>query len=254
MVKYVVKDGSFVCEGIPDMVAWLDDKKGKTGALKQVAKMVVDGKGMRAIAEAFPSTTMLHQKKIKAFMALTAAFKDEDSKKEWIPLVDPEDREDEEEQDDVWDGATRKIAAWCNLAAAGPFKHGEKHLFLYGPTGVGKTSLVRWLELFFCVYWMPIDEDFYDFYDDARTQFVCLDEFVGQKKLTWLNLFLGGAPMTMRAKGFQISKKLNMPTIIVSNKTLRECYSGVSEEHFATISRRLLKVKISGALPFVTMD
>lgn len=239
-VKYLMKDGDFVFHGVPDLAAWIEDRKAKKGTLHQIAAMAKAGKTLRDIDAAFPSSVMLHQDKIRKYIEFQKSVAQEAEKEEW---KDPE-------IELGWSDAARKVANWLRLAAAGPLPYGQQHLFLHGPTGVGKTSLIMWLSRFFAVYHVPMGEAFYDFLSSSH-QILVLDEFKAQKTITWMNSLLGGSPMTLRKKGSQFLKTKNTPTIVLSNYTLRECYHQVTDAKFETISRRLLQVHVAGWLPFV---
>ena len=68
-------------------------------------------------------------------------------------------------------------------------------------------------------------EDFYDFYADKDYHLCVLDEFKATKTIQFLNLWLQGCTMNIRKKGSQALKVSNIPTIILSNYSLDECYS-----------------------------
>ncbi len=125
---------------------------------------------------------------------------------------------------------------------------GRKQLFLYGPTLMRKTTLIKALEQFFSCFQIPRDEDYYDFYSDSIYDLAYMDEFKGNKTIQWMNTWLDGATFVLRQKGAQIIKSKNIPTIIISNYSLRECYSKVDEMRFATIDRRLKQVHVTSPL------
>lgn len=91
-----------------------------------------------------------------------------------------------------------------------------KQLWLHSPPGAGKTSLVMELEKYLMVYWVPMDFDFMEGFDDDY-DLIVFDEMKNQKKLTWLNHFIVGSPMVVNVKGGSVHKKKNPPVIFLSN-------------------------------------
>lgn len=121
----------------------------------------------------------------------------------------------------------------------------ENGLFITGPTGIGKSHFVNELSRYFRIYFLPMDEDFYDLYDDNLYDIIVLDEFKHQKKIQFLNTLIDGMPLSLRKKGGQILKKVPIPVIILTNYTLSECFPKVftgNPNIFQTISRRLIQV------------
>lgn len=119
---------------------------------------------------------------------------------------------------------TTAIVEWLNgnlFKDARPFK--APQLYVYGAAGSRKTSLVTMLERWARVYWVPNDEEFYDFYSDTDYDLIVFDEFKLQKKLQWLNKFIEGAPCPIRKKGVAaVMKRKNLPVIFLSNYSTEE--------------------------------
>ena len=72
------------------------------------------------------------------------------------------------------------------------------------------------LEKYLNVYWVPMDMDFYEGFDDTY-DLIVFDEMKSQKKLTWLNHFIVGAPMPINIKGTHTFKRRNVPVMFLSN-------------------------------------
>jgi len=122
------------------------------------------------------------------------------------------------------DAGTRTIVDWLNKNLSSPMPFREPHLYIHGPTKYCKTSLINLLGQFIPIYYMPT-EDFYDFYADKEYHLCVLDEFKATKTIQFLNLWLQGCTMNLRKKGSQALKISNIPTIILSNYSLEECYT-----------------------------
>lgn len=136
------------------------------------------------------------------------------------------------------------ILSWLaiNLGCQRPFK--AKQLYVHGPPNLGKTTLVRFLSDFFPTYVAPMEETFFDLYDEEVHKLVVFDEFKGQHKLTFMNQFLQGGFMTLRKKGTQAVKRANLPCVILSNHSPREAYSNVSEAALDAFLARLEVVEL----------
>ncbi len=154
----------------------------------------------------------------------------------------------------------KEIAEWLNYALdTGPVVDGEdppdppvrvnadslemKHLWLYGPTGGGKSTLVkRLINLGVRIYMIPTDEEFYDEYEDDAYDLAVLDEYKAQKRIQWLNRWLDGSQVSLRKKGSQYKKNKPLFTLILSNYVPAECYSNTKEDVIDALERRLTRV------------
>ncbi len=71
--------------------------------------------------------------------------------------------------------------------------------------------------MYFRVYYVPMGETFYDNYDDDDFDLIVMDEYEGQKPITWVNSFVDGSTVTLRVKGGQVCKRNNLPVICLCN-------------------------------------
>lgn len=122
------------------------------------------------------------------------------------------------------------LIEWVNSNVCQPRQFRSPQLFLHGPPRTGKTSFLRLLEKRIRVYYMPIDEDFYDEYEDENFDLICFDEFKGQKTIQVMNRWLDGQTMSIRKKGRQGLKRKNLPFIILSNFSPCQCYRKAAED------------------------
>lgn len=110
---------------------------------------------------------------------------------------------------------------------------------------MGKTSLTVALRQFFSIYLVPLHEDFNCTYDDDIYDLAVMDEFKGNKTIQWMNNWLDGTPMLLKRKSTSgFTKLFNIPTIVLSNYPLRECYPNVDSLRFATVERRFVQVHV----------
>lgn len=113
-------------------------------------------------------------------------------------------------------------------------------LWLTGPPGCGKTSLVIELEKYLRVFWVPMDGD--GFLDGFNNDYdlIVFDEMKSQFKLTWLNQFIVGSPMSVNVKGSKITKTKNIPVIFLSNYGPCLAYTKNSPQLDAFLDRLLV--------------
>jgi len=148
------------------------------------------------------------------------------------------------------DTSIQQLLEWVNsnVCQSRPFR--SPQLYLWGPPACGKTSFLRLLEKYLRVYYMPTDENFYDFYDDDSYDLIVVDEFKGQKTIQDINRWLDGQNMTIRMKGRQSLKYKNLPIIIVSNFPPHIVYRNKFEKgELEPFTSRLYVVEVKGMIP-----
>lgn len=138
------------------------------------------------------------------------------------------------------------IVEWMNKNLNGQTRPlGTCQLYLYGPTGLGKTHLMTQLRRYFRVYDVCMEEEWMDNYEDEEYDLILFEEFRGQKAITWMNKFIDGqiVPLRRRGKSAYIKTK-NTPVIILSNYSVEKAYKNSSEEKLAPLIRRLTVVNV----------
>lgn len=188
-IQYVTKAGNYIAKGVDVEQV----KKEKTS--DKVARLIDEGKTLAEVKEEESGYFLMNKRKIEDYATWIECEKAKKSKIDWIPP-----------KLDGLTGANLQIAEWIckNIRQTRSFK--APQLFITGKPNLGKTSLVEWLKKSLSVYLFPMEEEFYDHYTDTD-DLVVLDEFKGQKKITFLNEFLQGSTMSIRKKGTQGSSK-----------------------------------------------
>lgn len=120
----------------------------------------------------------------------------------------------------------------------------QKHLWIWGPRMMGKSTLANALAEAFRVYSVPTEE-FYDLYEDGKVDVVIFEEFHSGKPITWMNQFLDGALMTLRQKGKQTLKARNVPSIVLSNLSPFDCYKNMETIIREAFVSRFVEVHVS---------
>ncbi len=205
-------------------------KQGKSkGSL--VAAKVNDGASLRDIDVLFPAYFMMNKRKIEEYAVWSSLKRMRESKLCWTAPARHTAVTFPEEQD---------ILFWVikNIKTERQFK--QEQLWLWGPRGTGKTSLIVWLEKYLTIYYVPY-EDYDDDWEDGVYDLAVLDEFRGQRRITWMNRFVQGSCMRIRKKGSQGMKRENIPVIVLSNYCIQDAYS----QNVPDIAKDTLKCRFS---------
>jgi len=142
-----------------------------------------------------------------------------------------------------------QIEKWLNSNLCKEREFKMPALWLYGPPNMNKTSLFRKIGKYYSIYWMPIEEHFFDDYVDDDYHLVVLDEYKGQHTIQFLNNFIQGGIMSIRKKGTQYLKMKNIPTVILSNFSPEEAYNNANKSAgFEALLTRLVVVQINTRL------
>lgn len=210
-VQYVVKYGQYVSSGL--CVEDFTNPKQKTST--SIAMKISTGASLDKINEVDPGFYLMNKRKVDEYYSWMEN-KRSCQRVPWIPFT--------LETISRSCSSTCQIMEWCNLNLNKDRPYGAKDIYIYGKTQLGKTSLLLYLEKFFRIYWLG-SEDFYCLYNDTDFDIVVLDEFRATKTIQFLNSFCQAAPFPLKRKGLPtFVKKKHLPTILVSNYSLEECY------------------------------
>jgi len=115
----------------------------------------------------------------------------------------------------------------------------------YGPSGTGKTR--RATEEFPDAYIVTEPNGngtlWWDGYEGQKV--VIFDEFLGQRRLNWMNSFCEGRTFKVHRRYRDTLKKDNLPVIVLSNKLPAECYSNLSQDIIDTLLSRFTVITLS---------
>lgn len=239
-IEYVMKGGNYHARGI-DPVAFIkacDKKIGRSAAY--VADLVKQGKTLKEIDEELPAFVLMNRRKIVEYMEWWALLKAKDNLCVWPMQMNEELKYSKED---------KQIGLWLADRVRKPMKMGEKHLYIYGGTGLGKTSLADNLSQALLLYFLPHSK-WYDGFDPEVVDLLIMDEFRGQKTIQELNQLLDGK-LQMEVKGSYIMQRKVTPVIFFSNYPLEEVYATVAEkqpEKLETLKRRVVEVNVKSRI------
>ncbi|QMW68858.1 replication-associated protein [Crucivirus-392] len=139
-----------------------------------------------------------------------------------------------------------QIATWLNSNIGCDRVFKQKQLYVYGGTNIGKTTLMNRLCELVRVYVMPYDGNWLDSFDESY-DVVVFDEFKANYTVQFLNRFIEGSVCPVSRRGIPpFMKKKNIPMIFLSNYSLSECYSKMSDVKLDTLMNRLHCVYADG--------
>lgn len=242
VVRYVIKDGNFVCTEGWDPSVFIEAKAKKKSAKSVLVgrKVLAGERDMALLAEEFPGFMMMNMDRVSSFGGFLDA--EEERKRVLADIPAPPSVGDlSPEECEVYD--------WISLAKSGDFSRRSKHLRIEGPTNIGKSSFAFALSKYFRIYTVPLDEDWYCDWDDRSYDLILFDEYKTQKTLQWLNNFSDGLGVKLKRKGKNgIAHKVKTPVLIISNYSWEDSYHKVHASNpqiLATTQRRFEVVKFS---------
>ncbi len=243
-LKYAQKDGNYVILGTDDLGLKLHLESPKKQSLDEtVAKRILQGDTLESLVTEHPAYFIRNLKKAKEFESFVTMIGDTAPPNRFLSvtvspcacpgciMVDSE----QHVQDCL---VAYSICDWFNDRISrhtdDPLSIAirEPQLWIVSPPGAGKTTFVSKLMDCLSIFDIPKTEDFYDNFRNNRYDLAVLDEYHGQKQVSWLNSFLDGSKLTLRIKGGQYIKNDRLPTIILSNEMPRDVYStALSKNH-----------------------
>lgn len=248
-ISYVKKDGVYLEEGeVP-----------KGPALKQneaVATMIEQGKTLAEIRKEYKAFVMMNRAKITDYQTLILEEIANAGLPPKLPLTTLHSELVDETgivRTEYWPDDWAEVALWIEENCTGkPRLHRAKQLYIWGPTGQGKTLLTLYLERFLRVYRMPHDIWIEGYQEGSHELAVC-DEFSGCYTISFINEFVQGTPMQLQIKGSRLFKKKNIPVIFLSNRPLLDWYSSTkhSESVLSALVDRFLMVRVGQRAPIL---
>lgn len=142
----------------------------------------------------------------------------------------------------------RQLCTYSNQMA-GWLTKGEaiqKHLWLWGSTGTGKSTFVSWLSKWWRIYEAPLD-NWWDGYNDDDFDIVWFDEVnAEQRPVTALNSFMDKpiSATRLRNKGGWAIKKKQKVCIFTSNARPDEVFNRTGSHLRDALERRLLVIQV----------
>lgn len=241
-LRYVTKDGNYTCHpenyDPKELLTQRSKKKATIGYA--IVQDIKQGATKSDLYERYPEYLLLHSKQVIQYQQETkeAQYKKQ-QKQKWADVINTEPRNPN-------DFTAMRITGWLNHnVIAKQHKFGSKNLWLYGKTRMGKTSLKQLLnQAGLNMHEIDMGSTFYDGLND-ETQLIVYDEFKGQKTITDMNRICDGSITRLNTKGGSFLKTNPTPVLVLSNYTIKDCYSHTDEAHLETLQRRFTEIEIT---------
>ncbi len=220
VLRYVTKGNNYVSHGI-NVESYLKSKQSKKGlTFEWLALQMREGKSIEELDEERPAIVLENLRKIQDYAQFLKRKKRKVSGLNLIPWT-------------PIDVLTllpdfRTMGNWINKNLGSPRIFKQRQLWIYGATNLGKTSLVMHLMKFFRIYYVPLDTNNLDDYEDDEYDLIVFDEYKGQKSITWMNAFVQGNHFPIHRRYHSTLKIKNLPVIVLSNYCIEEAYSKVN--------------------------
>lgn len=239
VVKYCTKE-----DETPLVVGFdlseLNHLPGEYGTMIQAIK---DGASVMTVRQEFTGSYLRYKRGVKELIAELAQDAAKKKKLEWKPVK----------------SNVPEVAQWLNDHIRKEREDPLPQLWISGPPGVGKSSLVRFLNKYLTLYPVPKDKWMCG-YEDGQYDCMIIDEFRDKNyPLQKLNaLAANDLGFKFESKGGQIVKEQPLPLIVLSNYAKENTYRKVRSDNMIgefTLDRRFIEVYIpAGTLLSVEQD
>lgn len=214
-------------------------KKKSVQAL-EVAKALENGSSLMDLNQTHPDFLLMNLPKVRTYQAFLESMNGNQASKIWGPP--------NLSQDPI----TNQIGGWLNTNIRNQ-KPTNKHLWLWGPTGTGKSHLCMKLDTMLDIYWFPDSEDFHDLFSNDKDLIVMDDLHANWMTVNKLIKWASPTALPLKIKGGQIVKKKHIPILISSNLSPDEMFWRVKQcepSHFQALLRRFLIVNVQNEMKF----
>lgn len=200
-----------------------------------VAKLIMEGTSLKEIAVVEPGFTLMHSRAMREFEDLTR----EDAADVPFKLsvvCGPEYREE-----------SGVLVEWLtdNIGnRSRPIK--TPQLWICSPPNVGKSSLIARLDEAIKVYTVLYKGNWFGGYSE-NIDLINMDDYHAEKTMAELNRLVDGSITKLDRKGLEAhEKRHNVPTIVMSNTSIRGTYCNiVDESRIVAVESRFLELVLT---------
>lgn len=225
ITEYIKKDGQWVEDGRPPLAPVV--KANSVKVSDTIAKAVIGGITDEELYAQYPGYFMVHRRQIQEFRAVVEANKP----RELLPFREVRDFDDSLQYGTFQAAMLYDLMRWVRFNVNNyPRKDmRQKHLWLWGPTKVGKSRLLAQLSSMVHTFDCPMDGSFNGFTD--AHDLIVMDELEGQYTIAQMKRLCQGMSSVLKFKCFPgVRKTRNQPVIVTSNKSPEEIYHNVFDK------------------------
>lgn len=242
-IEYVIKDGTYLVlpdEDSFDLQLFLSQaQKKKSTKISTIVKTIKKGATLDELDNEFPGYMLQHLEQVQRYLDFQELKK--------LRLLRAEAQQEAFRVCPAVGHANslnKDLALWLNqnIRTPTPRPHRTPQLWIRASPAMGKTTMIEYLRQTFnlSIYYLPLNEKWYDGYADGCFDLIILDEYKAHKKITDLNPILSGDPVPLsRRSNAPVLKRDNLPVIILSNFLPHECYHKASPLQLAPLISRL---------------
>lgn len=237
-LQYVTKDGNYCVYpatfDVKDLLKARTEKKAPVPY--QVALAIVDGQSELQIWKDHPGFMLLHHKLVlSAKQRMHLLRRQSIAKTNWANVK-------EFATDSGLFHVNNRIAGWLNENLLKERKFRQHMLWIWGPSGIGKTSLVNMLKKEGCnIHDVDLSTHFFDGITE-ETQLIVYDEFKAQRTITEMNKISDGASCRLDIKGSSFYKENPVAVLVLSNFSIDQAYCNSDQTHLETLKSRFLEL------------
>lgn len=233
-LKYVIKDNNYSC--YPQTFKPAPAQK-QTPVSESIAKKIINGATTTQITNEHPGYALLHLKQLRDFITtIKEQQRVEKAKESWSKL-------DHFVSEPSPNFQNSRIAGWLNDNLLQPRKFRQQMLWIQGPTGCGKTSIITNLIKLGCIlHNVDLATHFYDGITE-ETQLIVFDEFKAQRTITEMNKICDGGPCNLDIKGSHFYKEKPVAVLVLSNFTIKGAYHNSDQQHLTTLESRFIMIE-----------
>lgn len=241
-IKYIIKDGDFKSCNIDPILYLKRIKQKKSTKADLITNKLMDGDSPDdlMINPKFAGYMLMHSRKVYDFHKKLKHIRENNIKRKFfIPIINP-----------ITHPADAKIASWLKKNIFTERQIKQKQLWIYGPTNMGKSTFVMHLRKMLRIYMCDNYSNFLESFDNYKYDLIIFDEFVGCKRIGWMNQLVDGTIQRFDQKGTSIVKTQNLPVIVLSNFPPSVCWKNAldnkvdSQTCLETIQSRYLLVEV----------
>ncbi len=237
-IRYCAKDDDYYCDGI-EVSSYLEASDASHSAKATlVFNMIKNGSTLKQVYDIYPDFAFMNKAKIEDWIEYFVELEDTMQELEEWPMerlllnsatANPQDYE---------------INDWLSKNVKAPRVLGQKHLYIWGLTGLGKTGLYHALENYLTIYLMPTDK-WHPLYENKKYDLVVCDDFKGDQPLTFMNKFMDGLHLYLQKKGGGTIYRDFLPMIVFANLQPKDIYHRCPMVLVEAFSRRFEIVHVT---------